>query len=75
MRLVGRAETVFRMLPNDTRGDYDQAKKALKEQFEPDSKKELYLAVIQTRAKKKTEDWATLGGPQIASRGVPRSGR
>ena len=59
--LTGRAGTVFRRLSDDTRGDYELAKKALKERFEPDSKKELYLAELQTRAKKRTEDWAAFG--------------
>ena len=35
VRLTGRAGTVFRRLPDDTRGDYELAKKALKERFEP----------------------------------------
>ena len=61
VRLTGRAGTVFRRLADDTRGDYELAKKALKERFEPDSKKELYLAELQTRAKKRTEDWAAFG--------------
>ena len=29
--------------------------------IEPDSKKELYLGELHTRAKKKTEDWAAFG--------------
>ena len=61
VRLTGRAGTVFRRLPEATRADYGEAKKALKERFEPESKKELYLAELQTRTKKRTEDWAAFG--------------
>ena len=39
VRLTGRAGTVFRRLPEATRGDFKEAKKALKKRFEPDSKK------------------------------------
>ena len=35
--------------------------KALQEQFEPESKKELYRAELQTRTKKRNEDWAVFG--------------
>ena len=61
VRLTGRAGTVFRRLPEPTRADFKEAKKALKERFEPESKKELYLAELQTRTKKRTEDWAAFG--------------
>ena len=61
VRLTGRAGTVFRRLPDATRTDYKEAKKALTERFEPESKKELYLAELQTRTKKRTEDWAAFG--------------
>ena len=40
---AGQELTVFRRLPDDTRRDYDQAKKVLKKQFKPDSKRKLYL--------------------------------
>ena len=32
--------------------------KALQERFEPESKKELYRAELQTSTKKRNEDWA-----------------
>ena len=53
VRLTGRAGTVFRRLPEATRGDFKEATKALRE---PESKKELYLAELQTHTKKRTED-------------------
>ena len=61
VRLTGRAGTVFRRLPEATRGDFKEANKALKKRFEPESKKELYMAELQTRVKKRTEDWAAFG--------------
>ena len=61
VRLTGRAGTVFRRLSEATCTDYKEAKKALKERFEPESKKELYLAELQTRTRKRTEDWAAFG--------------
>ena len=56
VHLTGRAGSMFRRLPDDTR-DYELAEKALKERFKRDSKKELHLVELQTRAKKMMEDW------------------
>ena len=58
VRLTGRARTAFQRLAADTKGDYKKAKKALRERFEPPSKKELYLAELQCRSKKRSEGWA-----------------
>lgn len=33
----------------------------MQERFEPESKKELYMAALQTRKKKRNEDWAVFG--------------
>ena len=35
--------------------------KTLKRRFIPDSKKELYVAELHTRAKRDDEDWASFG--------------
>ena len=61
VRLTGRAMKAFRQLPMATRGDYKVAKKALKKRFEPESRKEYYIAELQTRRRSKGEDWATFG--------------
>ena len=61
VRLTGRAATAFRRLPEETRGDFAAATAALRERFEPESKKELYMAEMQTRSKKRKEDWAAFG--------------
>ena len=42
VRLGGRASTVFRLLPEETRADYDRAKAALRTKFEPESRRTLY---------------------------------
>ena len=46
-------------LPENTRKDYGECVKALKRRFFPDSKKELYVAELHTRAKRDDEDWAS----------------
>ncbi len=58
VRLTGRAQTAFQHLPEETREDYKQASRALKERFEPASRKCRYQAEFQTKRKKKTEGWA-----------------
>lgn len=58
VRLTGRARTAFQRLPAASKASYEVAKKALRERFEPSSKKELYLAELQCRSKKRSEGWA-----------------
>ena len=58
VRLTGRAQTAFKQLSDEARAAYAECKQALQERFEPDSKKELYLAEFQTRSKRATEGWA-----------------
>ena len=61
MCLTGRAGQVFKRLPDDTRADYELAKAALKNRFEPESQKTLYQMKLQTRVKQKGEGWAEFG--------------
>ena len=61
VRLTGRAATTFRRLPEATRADFSAATNALQKRFEPESKKELYMAEMQTRSLNTTEDWAVFG--------------
>ena len=61
VRLTDRAIKVFRQLPDSARRDYKQAKKALKKRFEPESRKTLYIAELQTRRRRKGKDWAMFG--------------
>ena len=58
VRLVGSAQTAYGRLPTSARDAYANLTKALKERFEPDAMKELYVAEFQTRRKAKTEGWA-----------------
>ena len=53
VRMTGRAQTAFKKLPDDAKGSFEAAVKALGESFEPQSKRELYLAEFQTRRKRK----------------------
>ena len=61
VRLTSRAMKAFRQLPDATRADYKLAKEALKKRFEPESRKEYYIAELRTRRRRKGEDWATFG--------------
>ena len=55
------AQTAFKKLPDDAKGSFEAAAKALGEGFEPQSKRELYVAKFQMRHKRKTEGWADFG--------------
>ncbi|KAL5479364.1 hypothetical protein EMCRGX_G022878 [Ephydatia muelleri] len=61
VRLTGKAQTVFPKLPQDVRENYAECVKALKQRFDPDSRRELYVAELHTRARRKEEDWASYG--------------
>ena len=61
VRLTAKAQTAVRKLPGSVRDNYGECIKALKQRFEPDSKKELYVAELHTRARHKGEDWASYG--------------
>ena len=56
VRLVGRAQTAYGRLPDTAKASYTALKKALKERFEPDSRRELYLSEFSAR--KRREGWA-----------------
>ena len=58
VRLTGKAQTAYKRLSDDARKGYADSVKALRERFEPNSKRELYVAEFRARRKKKTEDWA-----------------
>ncbi|KAL5460388.1 hypothetical protein EMCRGX_G033834 [Ephydatia muelleri] len=57
-RLTDRAQTAFKRLPQSTKEKFEDAVKALKERFEPTSKRELYTAEFQVRRKERKQDWA-----------------
>ena len=61
MRLSGRAGSVFRHLPDATKADYTQAKTALKNRFEPESRRALYQTRLHSCTKQRGEGWADFG--------------
>ena len=52
VRLVGKARKAWNRLPEDSKGNYNLAKAALRKRFEPDSRKDLYAADFQTQRKR-----------------------
>ena len=61
VRLTGKAQTAFMKLPEAARGNYGECIKALQKRFAPDSRRELYVAELNTRKKRRDEDWASFG--------------
>ena len=61
VRLTGRAATAYKRFAEATKDSYARSKAALKNRFEPDSRKEIYMVELQTRRKRKGEDWAAFG--------------
>ena len=61
VRLTGRAQTAFKKLSDADKESFEAAAKALKDRFEPQSKKELYVAEFYAHRKRKTEGWAEYG--------------
>ena len=55
---MGSAQTAYGRLPTSSRDAYANLTNALKERFEPDTMKELYVDEFRTRRKAKTEGWA-----------------
>ena len=58
VRLSGKAQMAFQRLPNEAKARYVEAKKALKECFEPESRQSRYQAKFQMQTKQKAESWA-----------------
>jgi len=60
VRLTGKAHNSWRRLNNEAKAQYVTAKAALRKRFEPDSRRELYMAEFQTRARRHGESWEEL---------------
>lgn len=58
VRLTGKAQTAFQRLPAAKKATFALATEALKDRFEPASRKTRYQAELQTKRKKKDESWA-----------------
>ena len=61
VRLTDKAHVALTRLPNDAHGSYASLKAALKERFEPSSKREVYKAEFESRRKRNTESWGDFG--------------
>ena len=61
VRLTGKALTAFKKLPQEVKENYGECIKSLQRRFDPDSKKQLYVAELSTRTRRRDEDWATFG--------------
>ena len=60
VHLTGQAQAVFHRLPDSAKNSFDDAVKALEAHFEPEGKRELYLAEFSTRNKRPVESWGRL---------------
>ena len=58
VRLVGRAATAFKRVDEGAKESYTNSVTALKERFDPGSKRKLYLAELLARKKRPREEWA-----------------
>ena len=57
-RMTGQAQIAYKQLSEGAQANYAACVKGLRERFELDCKKKLYLAKFETRCKRKTENWA-----------------
>ena len=57
VRLTGRARTAYQRFSEENKASFKLSMDALKKRFEPDSKRELYLAELQARSKQRSEGW------------------
>ena len=61
VRLTDKAHVALTRLPNDAHGSYASLKMAIKERFEPSSKREVYKAKFESRRKRNMESWGDFG--------------
>ena len=57
VRLTGKAQTAWKRLSDEAKGDFQAAMDALRNRFEPSSKRERYAAEFRLRKRKKGEQW------------------
>ena len=60
-RITGRAVTAYKELSANDQLTYDKTTAALKNRFEPEYRKELFITEFHQRNKRRTEDWAAFG--------------
>jgi len=61
VRVDGKAHVAYNLLSHEIQESFDLCKAALRERFEPSSKKEYYKLEFERRQKLATESWADLG--------------
>ena len=60
VRLIGKAQTAWECLSQEAKSTYEKATCALRQRFEPSSKKDLYAAEFQARKRREKESWGDL---------------
>lgn len=60
VRLTGKAHNAWRRLSNEIKGEYSTAIAALRKRFEPDSRRDVYMAEFHTRKRNPGERWEEL---------------
>ena len=58
VRLTGRAQKAFQRPPETARASFERSRAAVKERFEPETRKARHQALFQTRKKKSGDGWA-----------------
>ena len=73
VRLTGKAHMAHTRLSHETQQHYTTTKEALRERFEPPSKRHLYKVEFESRKKRDKESWADFGDELLllASKAFP----
>ena len=72
-QITGKVATAYKRLSADDQSMYDKITAALNKRFEPECRKELFIAEFHRRKKRRTEDWAAFGEdpPDVGEEGLP----
>lgn len=60
-RVTGKAHVAYNRFSHEIQDSYNLMQAALRERFEPSSKKNLYKAQLDNRTKRREEGWADFG--------------
>ena len=60
VRLIGKVQTAWERLSQEAKSTYEKATCALRQRFEPSSKRDLYAAEFQARKRREKESWGNL---------------
>ena len=61
VRLTGRAATMMRRLSEADKASFDTICAAMKNCFEPECRKDVFMAKFQSKTRQRGEDWASFG--------------